>query len=79
MSNNNLMLNKMICALGIYVPIHIPNAPQVLHRKNGLITFTSSDTNPPHYQQLYPVPILTNRTNYASVSYNKILKQSLIC
>ena len=53
MRSHNIMLNQFLAAVGVNVPLHIPDVPDVASLINISTTSTSDITHPPTYEHLH--------------------------
>ena len=69
--NHNGILNQILGALGVSIPLHILNFPHVTPINNTFITCTESTTLITNLQQINTVPILPNISMEASFCHKK--------
>ena len=53
MRGQNLMLKQILANVGVNVPLHIPDVPDIAYLKNISTTSTFDITHPPTYEHLH--------------------------
>ena len=67
------MLKQILASIGVNVPLHIPDVPDILARTNISTTSTSNITHPPKYERLHRYLLPEKEVKNKLVPYKKYL------